>query len=431
MALRIAAADNFAWLKDIHDPELPAWQQASGLSMEELKLIQGAYDYYIPNAHLLVNKYEVPQQPECVMRYFESPGKKTAAKPENIWCYGEGKNGVLHGKWIQNYAAGMPWIVGYYENGKRSGQWEEYYQGTKQLCRTEIWRNDKLNGVRKRYDRSGILIEEILFRDGAAITKTNYDREASLMWVRKPLDSNRVYTEVYTLGGALIASGHEIVHNPGNLQWFQNIELTALNSFSLPSSTPSFSIGGFGANLNITPTFGGSSLYSTPPLVEYKKEGEWKFYKEYQLENPRLTASGTMKGWLSHNYPHFAHELMRSLMSFDDFKINASYDSILVVYSNNHVRELYGYAPADYTHLEIRYHAQNEFPDVFSVYSIWNFSQFYQPMVVKEIGQYNRNRERIGAWKHYDESGRLYKVENFILPWKEENESLVSLKAPK
>jgi hypothetical protein len=91
--------------------------------LDELKLIQGAYDFYLPNAFLLPNKYEVPQKPEQVVRYFDGKTKK-------VWCLGEGSDGDLHGKWIQNYSASLPWIEGYFEHGKRSGRWKEYYKGT-------------------------------------------------------------------------------------------------------------------------------------------------------------------------------------------------------------------------------------------------------------------------------------------------------------
>ena len=76
-----------------------------------------------------------------MVKYFN---KKQPKKKENVWLFGEGKNGKLHGRWIQNYRSGKPWIAGYFNHGQRSGQWKEYYQGTTKLCRTENWRNDKL-----------------------------------------------------------------------------------------------------------------------------------------------------------------------------------------------------------------------------------------------------------------------------------------------
>jgi len=139
MARRMSAADIYAWVREITDPELGAWQIASGFSLEELKLIQGAYDFYLQDAFLLPDKYEVPQKPEQVVRYFEAADKHV------VWCSGEGAKGVLHGAWVQNYSATLPWIVGYFEHGKRSGHWKEYYKGTDKLCRTEHWRDDKLN----------------------------------------------------------------------------------------------------------------------------------------------------------------------------------------------------------------------------------------------------------------------------------------------
>jgi len=243
MAIRIAAKDNYVWVKDINDPELSIWQEASGFTVAELKLIQGAYDSYMPGAFFHPEKYDIPQQPQLIVANFEEHRGKAKTAAEKIWCKGEGKNGVLHGTWIQNYAPGMPWIVGYYENGKRTGQWEEYYQGTQQLCRTENWRNDKLNGVRRRFDRQGNIIEEIVFKDGNAVVKTNFDLDAKLTYVRTPIDSALVYTQIFTAGGALIAKGHEKVHNPGGLLWFQNIELTALNSMAITARDASFSLG--------------------------------------------------------------------------------------------------------------------------------------------------------------------------------------------
>lgn len=432
VAQRIAAADNYVWVKDIHHEQLPEWQKASGLSVEELKLIQGAYDFYMPNALTLPNRYETPQKPECILRYFDTKPKKISreAKDKYIWCYGEGKNGVLHGKWEQNYAVGIPWIVGYYDNGDRTGKWEEYYQGTKQLCRTENWRNDKLNGIRKRFDRSGQLIEEILFKDGKAVTKTNYDLQGSLRTIRTPsLDSNLVWTEIYTLGGALIASGHEKVHNPGNLLWFQNIELTVLNSASITSRSASVSY----QAKSINSPFSESNLYNSPPLVKYSKEGNWLYFKEYNFQhdnNPRLSINQQF----AQNYTHFGNDLYQSIKLYD-IKTKANYDSIRVKYNNNEVEDFYGFRKHNYTHIKIRYYDPATLSGMLNrieIHGIYPYKKYYisgneytPPSVVKEIGQYNKKSQRIGEWKHYNTNGILYKTENYLVPWKEEEEEIV------
>jgi hypothetical protein len=354
--------------------------------------------------------------------YFENKTTRLPmeAKKENIWCKGEGSNGVLHGRWVQNYAVGQPWIVGYYENGQRSGQWQEYYQGTKQLCRTENWRNDKLNGVRKRFDRAGKLIEEIMFKDGNAITKTNYDLQDSLTWVRKPLDSNRVWTQVYNFEGALIAAGHEKVHNPGNLLWFQNIELTALNSAAIHSRevvTSGQVYGGRGSSFN---PFGRISLYNTPPLVEYKKEGDWIYYKEYAYSAKK--PSNSMQALLLTNYKHFGSALLNSLHMFDEIHINSGYDSIRVDYADNNLQNFYGYGSRDYTHLQVEYYDANAQPTIaWSIYGDYynNGIPSTPAPVVKACGQYNRANERTGMWKHFSIVGQLYKTENYLIAWKE------------
>jgi antitoxin component YwqK of YwqJK toxin-antitoxin module len=423
VAQRISNADNYAWVKDINDPALPAWQEASGFSLEELKLIQGAYDFYQPDAFIAPNKYEIPQQPKAMIAYFENKRDKRLMPktPENVWCHGEGKYGVLDGKWEQNYAVGIPWIEGYYSKGKRSGQWKEYYQGTNKLCRTENWRNDKLNGVRKRFDRAGVLIEEIMFKDGKAISKTNYDLRGSLKWIRKPIDSTLMWTEVYTFGGGLIAYGHEKVHNPGNLLWFQNIELTALNSASITSRDASVSYQARGKGSSIS-LLGGGNLYQSPPLVEYKKEGDWVFYKEHQ--NGTITKStNPLLNMFSRDYKHFGNTLYQAVHLFDELKVEAGYDSIRVAYKNNMPYDFYGFGE-DYAHLQIRYYdaavtglVTNQFIYLNERQRVRNNTR---PLQVKEIGQYNKDHLKIGTWKHYDTRNMLYKTEQFIIPWKEE-----------
>ena len=69
LARRVAVADNYAWVKDIHVAGVEAWQQASGFKTDELKLIQGAYDTYRPDAFFRPNKYEIPQKPACIRRH--------------------------------------------------------------------------------------------------------------------------------------------------------------------------------------------------------------------------------------------------------------------------------------------------------------------------------------------------------------------------
>jgi antitoxin component YwqK of YwqJK toxin-antitoxin module len=303
----------------------------------------------------------------------------------------------------------MPWIVGYFENGNRSGQWQEYYQGTKILCRTEHWRNNKLNGIRKRFDRFGNLIEEIMFKDGKAVTKTNYSLEDSLVYVRKPIDSVLVFTEVF-FEGSLIASGRERIHNPGNLQWFQNIELTALNSAAIQARDNS-------GNGSFNPLYGSRSLYNTPALVEYKKEGEWKYYKEYNYSAKK--ASTSMRELLVYDYRHFGQPLLNSLTLFEDKTIKSGYDSLLVEYADNNLRNFYGYGNNNFLHFAIDYYPTQTI-DISSRLYRYNYPVFQTVPVVKECGEYNKANEKIGNWQYYTKTNKLYKKESYLIAWKED-----------
>lgn len=435
LAQEIAASDNYIWVKEITDPRVIEWQVNSGFTLEELKIIQGAYDYYAPNAFHAPDRYETPQKPECKKVYFED--KQTGAELEhieaNVWFSGEGDQGVLNGRWEQNYAVGIPWIEGFFKDGKRTGQWKEYYQGTDKLCRTENWRDDKLNGMRIRFDRDGEIIEEIMFKDGNAVTKTNYDRAEGTKSIRTPLDSVNLYTEVYTLAGRLLATGNEQVHNPGNLLWFQNIELTALNSAAIsartdvqgfiPSATPYFDPSQPRTHRQIGVYDGPerSSLFQTPSLVEYKKEGRWVYYRDADQtlagHYDRLSISNRIKV----DFQHFKTELSVMMVVMDEIRLKSQFDSIVVQYENNLVCDFFGYNDDDFKHLHFTY-----YPILMTVSEYIFYDEYHNPIKIKLapklkiVGEYNSNGLRIGEWKHYDAYANLFKVEKYLIPQKEE-----------
>ncbi len=411
MAQRIAAANNYGWVREIDDPGLAVWQDASGFSLEELKLIQGAYDFYIQDAFLLPDKYEVPQKPEQVVRYFDGKDK--------VWCFGEGSGGDLHGRWEQNYSSTLPWIVGYFEHGKRSGRWKEYYKGTDKLCRTEHWRDDKLNGIRTRYDREGKVIETILFKNGQAVTKTNIDHDKALRWVRSPIDSATVYTEVFTTEGALIAAGKERIHNPEGLLWFQNIELTALNSFAIsardgaPRPEEGVNVPWFDQDVSH------QQLPGSHTLVEYKKEGEWVYYKDY-LHRPLSEGSTpSREGLFALGYMHFGTELYANIASYDHLELTASYDSMHVVYRDDRMVDLFGFTSAKQDHLQLAYHAP------FLRFLLQPYSRYMdnQELVgpIKQIARLDPQGRLIGVRVDYDASGNVVREDRFYVPSKKED----------
>ncbi len=421
VAHRIASTNNYAWVKEIQDPALPEWQQLSGFTVAELKLIQGAYDSYIPFDLKMPNKYELPQKPMVCEYHFENSLK---SKDKTIWLYGEGKDSVLHGRWIQNYSVGIPWIEGYFVNGKRSGRWKEYYPGTAILCRTEHWRNDLLNGVRTRYDKKGKVIETILFKDGEVELKTNFDYDMGLKFERVPVDSNIIHTKVYTMIGGLLAEGNEEVHNPGGLQWFQNIELTALNSFAISAQqgeqSRSYSAGYQSFDDSYSARQFGS--FYAPPLVTYKKVGTWTYYSEYALIND---INWSLAHDLKNNYSHLTQ--MQEVLDKASTKMySQGSDSIKVKFENDLPKETRVYindkmelgVMASYHVLPVfhlgRYYGYSRFND-------YNASESVR-YLISSVGMIDSEGKRHGEWKYYNAAGQLYKISQYLVAVKEDDE---------
>ncbi|AEA45303.1 toxin-antitoxin system YwqK family antitoxin [Fluviicola taffensis] len=428
LALKISKTDNYSWVKDLKDQEVIEWQQLSGFTLEELKLIQGAYDSYMPFALKAPNRIEIPQKPEVISVNFKQSDllqSNSIGGTSKIWIRGEGKNGILHGRWQQNYSPSLPWILGFYQNGKREGKWLEYYQGTYALCRTEHWKDDKLNGIRTRFDRSGNVIEEIQFEDGNAIVKTNYELKQSLKYVRKPLGGDNVWTEVYDLNGGLLASGHETIHNPGNLQWFQNIELTALNTMSLSSQSYSMDlqIRKKGSSRFVQ---GASSvrLYSEPQLVEYIKQGDWVYYKD-ELDPLEVSNSVQMNQFFLSDFKRLGKEILTHVHVLPAPIDISGFDSVHVNYSDGKVNWLDGYRQQTRSRMEFEWYSVLENLQYYPIHSVPRFhsshsKDWVKTYPLKSYGFVNENDEKISKWVHFDEFGQLIRIEEFIKPQKKE-----------
>jgi antitoxin component YwqK of YwqJK toxin-antitoxin module len=358
-------------------------------------------------------------------------------KEKFVWCKGEGDGKTINGKWEQNYGPGLPWIKGFFINGKRSGDWEEYYPGTTTLCRTESWRNNKLNGVRKRFDRSSRLIEEIIFVEGKAVCKTNYDLNDSLTYVRIPQNDSIVATQVYNNQGKLIACGKEQIYNPSGLLWFQNIELTAMNSIQVSSRSTQIAAGStngssFGANGGYTTggnegNFTISSLFSgggfQPSLVEYHKIGTWWYYPEQSA----LFASRNNGPEWSLKYEHYGLTLSQKTMMFGKVQKNVQYDSLKVEYSDDHIVQFYGYTPRESHIFRYDYYTRDEYYGITeqeylnnNVIVLYPYYYPYQEMAVQSAGQYDEQGNRLGEWYYYDTSGNVIRKEEYFIPVKDE-----------
>lgn len=420
IAKRIASVDNYVWIKDIHDPELLAWQEHIGFTLDELKLIQGAYDFYLEDALTLPNRVEIPQKPGVMQLFFDQSDFSSF----NVWCKGEGRNGVLNGKWIQNYAYAQPWITGYYENGDRTGKWQEFYQGTTQLCRTEHWKDDALNGLRTRFDRQGNIIEKIYFEDGKAVTKINYEMGYNpKTYVRSPIDSATVETKIYNQSGKCIAKGKEQIHNPGNLQWFQNIELTALNTFSI-SAEALHTVNTGQSNLNnmgSVSEFHSPKSFQSPSLVEYKKIGNWTYYRENMTDLSRFIESLVEENTadIRAQFPFFMETNWSVSNLFPFAKETDSYDSLLIIYVNDKIQDLE--MIGSFKHERYKLAHRNSLVQDFDHpryirHSHYRHPQFQSHVTLAAIGKVDNKGNKAGEWTYFNQDGFSSKKYEFTLP---------------
>jgi hypothetical protein len=316
--------------------------------------------------------------------------------------------------------------VGYFDHGKRSGRWKEYYKGTNKLCRTEHWRDDKLNGIRTRYDREGCEIETILFADGHAVVKTNTDHRKALRWVRTPLDSATVRTQVFTLEGALIAAGKESIHNPEGLSWFQDIELTALNTFAISArdGAPRPEEGVFVDRFQLGN--GPQQIPGSHTLVQYKKEGEWVYYKDYLHKPISAYSTPSPEGIFTFGYKHFGTALHEPIAAYEHLDLRASYDSMHVRYTDGRMTDLFGYRGRGQDHLQLSYHLPVlQIPENYFGYGRGRWDTPVTTVwTVKKIARLDEKGDFVGVRVHMDVLGQVVRTDTFLVPQKRENEEL-------
>tara|TARA_R110002096_G_scaffold434692_1_gene657389 strand:+ start:13368 stop:15128 length:1761 start_codon:yes stop_codon:yes gene_type:complete len=411
LAYKIARNYNLNWLKDIANKELLEWQKSSGLSLEELKIIQGAYDNYSRDGRSRWDRYEIPQEPQVGIDYFNKNGllfiPKDSSFPKGIWLKGEGENGILNGKWIQNAANGKLWIVGYFSKGQRTGQWKEYYKGTKILCRTENWKNHKLHGLRKRFNRNGKLIEIIDFKNGLAVSKINFDLEKGLKYIRIPLENSRMKTEIYNETGRLLASGIEKINNPGNLEWFQDIELTALNQFALDAKMQEIPIYQFGIHRNFN-----ARSYQNQSLVKYLKQGQWIYYRESWTNAQK----DSLAIRIILDYPHLAKEIYASFYPINPMIKGGEFDSILVNYEENRPVDLIAANSKSSFHLHREYFPNDEKNNQRLSKNVWRAMTGSPLDLTSNLalqGEYDKEGQKVGLWKYFNKNGELYRLEDY------------------
>jgi antitoxin component YwqK of YwqJK toxin-antitoxin module len=130
-------------------------------------------------------------------------------------------------------------------------------------------------------------------------------------------------------------------------------------------------------------------------------------------------SANTVRESMRRDYRHFFAGLWQSVGQFDGLEVTAGYDSLSIVYADDMLKEFYGYEAGIQAHCHIRYYE----PDSSTrIVVLPGYEQPREQARIMAIGQYSAAFEKTGVWKHYDESGQLYKTENFIIPRREDDE---------
>jgi hypothetical protein len=213
--------------------------------------------------------------------------------------------------------------------------------------------------------------------------------------------------------GELVATGIERIHNPGNLKWFQNIELTALNTMAL----------GVQAHQSGSRRAGeqnGVELFESPPLVEYKKEGAWTYYRKYAASSNQASFSEE----LSQHFPTAWADLWYCQQYFDTHKQIGTVDSLCVDYEDNYVVSLVGQGSSGYVHWVVEYYAEPAIDGItpyFFHHSRNPFSIFWgRP--IRACGELDVRDRPVGEWKRFNRRQEIIKIESYTDAWRKEDE---------
>jgi len=97
----------------------------------------------------------------------------------NILAIGKcGEKKIKEGVWIYMFSDGKPWAIGNYNNNKMNGIWKEFYDDS--LCTLRsvtFYEDDKANGIRYIYEKSGSLIEKQLCKNDKILKKIIYSND--------------------------------------------------------------------------------------------------------------------------------------------------------------------------------------------------------------------------------------------------------------
>lgn len=164
LARKVANTNNYIYIHQLTDPAFFAWQAQSGFTIDELALIQPSY--YNP---VLIEEYQ-PVAPQCGSAVFSANSfnwknpNAAQPKPQPRWQGACNENGQLHGRWVQFYRNGEPFVEGWFNNGVKDSVWRIYFYD-KSVNEEVFWENGKKTGTYIRYSNPGMIEEKGAFEN--------------------------------------------------------------------------------------------------------------------------------------------------------------------------------------------------------------------------------------------------------------------------
>ncbi|MCA6364830.1 MAG: hypothetical protein IM638_17485 [Bacteroidetes bacterium] len=164
LARKVSLTNNYIYIRQLTDPAFFQWQAQSGFTIDELALIQPSY--YNP---ILIDENK-PVPPQCgsavfseISYYWGNSGSQQT-KPTLKWQGTCNENGQLHGRWVQFYRNGSPFVEGWFKNGVKDSVWRIYFND-KSVNEEVIWKNGKKTGTYIRYSSPGMADEKGAFEN--------------------------------------------------------------------------------------------------------------------------------------------------------------------------------------------------------------------------------------------------------------------------
>lgn len=130
----------------------------------------------VSNTERVVESKYPDSSPQVVKYYKNSGQQRELVREEGFYqnkqkrLDGEYKNNQRDGRWVYYYESGKVWSEGFFKNGKSEGQRITYFENGFKRYEGQ-YKNDLRIGIWRFYDETGLLVNQIDYGAGQAVTE--------------------------------------------------------------------------------------------------------------------------------------------------------------------------------------------------------------------------------------------------------------------